>query len=95
MSPIKLTPRREAVLDRAWRILSRLTYTWAWLVVLLVFTGAWSLLPGWVSAAFIALGLLGTLLVVTACCAALSERGAAAQRHGDVSMPSGATRERV
>jgi len=91
---MKLTPHREALVDRVWRLLSRLAYTWAWSIVLLVFTGAWTLLPGWAVAALVALGLLGMLLVAVACWAALAERGSASPRPGAASMTSGATRGR-
>lgn len=67
MTPIKLTPAHDMLLDRTWRILSRLAVTWAVLMLVLAFSGLLMALPQWVLAVLVSCGLLGAWGYGVAC----------------------------
>lgn len=61
MSPMKLTPRREAIIELLWQVLS---LGWLLAVIVLVFSGLIEILPGWALGVVLGIGLLVTLLIV-------------------------------
>lgn len=79
MFPILLTKKREAALDRLWRVLKRCAAVWALAVLAVVFTGLLEVLPQWALAAlFMPVPLATVLLIVDLCadCSPSSSRSA-------------------
>lgn len=79
MFPIRLTKKREAALDRLWRVLKRCAAVWALTVPAVVFTGLLEVLPQWALVAlFMPVPLATVLLIVDMCadCSPPSSRSA-------------------
>lgn len=69
MFPILLTKKREAALDRLWRVLKRCAAVWALAVLAVVCTGLLEVLPQWALAVLFTPVPLATVLLIVDVCA--------------------------
>lgn len=65
---------RDAAIDRAWRVLSRLGEVWALVILVMVFTGVFSALHPLLAGLLVMPGLLAMLLHLVAFWADCSKR---------------------